>query len=382
MTSQVEKQQFSHTLKKGDVVLLCNSTGTVRYIGPVHWDLYRKYVGIELSKSVSNGHDGFYQNYRYFTCKDGRGILVPLSNVDRIVTPEELWRKVSWLTEENRILKDKTRMLKDQIKDLHKIQKKTEKEMFDMGTALDHQNQTIEELKTQVKNASRFTNDQSNRSFEDRRNQPTLAKVFEDMPYEHMENYALEPENKFETSSQRSYKTLHSDYMSTFIKPDLHQDFSVKVLKSHVRTPSNVPSYAQMELNSNGSSMKSNVPSKTSFKSQKSNHSRRSTLYEQQTSFSPRQGLNSLPPKESIPYFEPDHAPTSHDYAKQQADSFPSLTSFQSNHSNFSNYSQQSMISEISEYSSNENYRNLGSLTYEEFQNVWPNAMNVPYHKE
>lgn len=72
--------QYSTSIKLGDAVLLSKAIGVVLYIGPVQWNQNKNeiYAGLELSTSISNGHNGTYNGYKYFKCKPKHGIILPI----------------------------------------------------------------------------------------------------------------------------------------------------------------------------------------------------------------------------------------------------------------------------------------------------------------
>eukprot|EP01083_Nonionella_stella_P035484 96803_1 len=86
----------SKDAKIGDIVLLKQGIGVVRYYGPVDFDEDTPYYGVELKgPSTPGGHNGTYNGKTYFetTGGDGRGIFIrkPL----RIITSEEILEKLA-----------------------------------------------------------------------------------------------------------------------------------------------------------------------------------------------------------------------------------------------------------------------------------------------
>ena len=84
--------------KIGDVVLLQKTIASVMYIGPVHWNndnINDLYVGLELPEPIPNGHNGTYDNTLYFKCKPKHGIILPITTIIKIITPQELLSKLS-----------------------------------------------------------------------------------------------------------------------------------------------------------------------------------------------------------------------------------------------------------------------------------------------
>eukprot|EP00485_Elphidium_margaritaceum_P007503 CAMPEP_0202690570 /NCGR_PEP_ID=MMETSP1385-20130828/5514_1 /ASSEMBLY_ACC=CAM_ASM_000861 /TAXON_ID=933848 /ORGANISM="Elphidium margaritaceum" /LENGTH=593 /DNA_ID=CAMNT_0049345845 /DNA_START=44 /DNA_END=1825 /DNA_ORIENTATION=- len=80
----------------GDIVLLKQGIGVVRYYGEVDFDESNLYYGIELKgPRIAGGHNGTYAGKRYFTTTggDGRGIFVrtPI----RVITSEEILEKLA-----------------------------------------------------------------------------------------------------------------------------------------------------------------------------------------------------------------------------------------------------------------------------------------------
>merc|ERR1712203_196880 len=81
--------------KVGDVVLLKQSIAEVKYIGHVHWNLKDLYVGLELPEEIPNGHNGTYDNKKYFECRAKRGIILPISTIIKILSPHQLLEKLN-----------------------------------------------------------------------------------------------------------------------------------------------------------------------------------------------------------------------------------------------------------------------------------------------
>lgn len=78
-------------LKIGDVALTtipCEGIGVVRHI-----DDRDLIIGIELTDPIGNS-DGCRDGKRYFQCSPKYGVFVPLSDIVRPVSPEELLRKI------------------------------------------------------------------------------------------------------------------------------------------------------------------------------------------------------------------------------------------------------------------------------------------------
>ena len=109
--------------KIGDVVLLQKTIACVMYIGPVHWNdnINELYVGLELPEPIPNGHNGTYDNTLYFKCKPKQGIILPISTIIKIITPQELLTKLtSFKTKLNQI-NDENEKIKEQINKLPQI---------------------------------------------------------------------------------------------------------------------------------------------------------------------------------------------------------------------------------------------------------------------
>eukprot|EP01083_Nonionella_stella_P091780 256662_1 len=70
--------------KKGDIQytvgdrirLTKDRNGTIRYIGKPHFCKEAAWIGIELDKRTTRGHDGTVDKFRYFDAKYGHGIFV------------------------------------------------------------------------------------------------------------------------------------------------------------------------------------------------------------------------------------------------------------------------------------------------------------------
>eukprot|EP01083_Nonionella_stella_P022670 62696_1 len=88
----------SQTPRLGDIVLLQQGIGVIRYYGNVDWDEETSYFGVELKgPSISGGHNGTYNGKKYFTVSggDGRGIFVKTSNILRVISSEEILEKLA-----------------------------------------------------------------------------------------------------------------------------------------------------------------------------------------------------------------------------------------------------------------------------------------------
>ena len=83
--------------KIGDVVLLQKTIACVLYLGPVHWNdnMNELYVGLELPEAIPNGHNGTYDDTIYFKCKPKHGIILPITTIIKIITPQELLTKLT-----------------------------------------------------------------------------------------------------------------------------------------------------------------------------------------------------------------------------------------------------------------------------------------------
>eukprot|EP00484_Ammonia_sp_Unknown_P017540 CAMPEP_0197040236 /NCGR_PEP_ID=MMETSP1384-20130603/16977_1 /TAXON_ID=29189 /ORGANISM="Ammonia sp." /LENGTH=196 /DNA_ID=CAMNT_0042470965 /DNA_START=20 /DNA_END=607 /DNA_ORIENTATION=- len=123
--------------KIGDVVLLQKTIACVMYIGPVHWTADSKalFVGLELPEPIPNGHSGTYDNHKYFECREKHGIILPLTSVVKVISPQELLGKLNTFKSQLKQLNDENEKIKQQIHELaatndnndaHGDEKKTE----------------------------------------------------------------------------------------------------------------------------------------------------------------------------------------------------------------------------------------------------------------
>jgi len=87
----------NQTPRIGDVVLVDDRVGVVRYVGPLHLDK-SIHFGIEIKgQPLEDGHDGTLDNARYFQVTQGHGIFT--KEIDRVIRPEELLEKLASLYE-------------------------------------------------------------------------------------------------------------------------------------------------------------------------------------------------------------------------------------------------------------------------------------------
>lgn len=123
--------------KIGDVVLLQKTIACVMYIGPVHWndDINQLYVGLELPEPIPNGHNGTYDNTIYFKCKPKQGIILPITTIIKIITPQELLSKLtSFKTKLNQI-NDENEKIREQINKLPQIDYNNDDEKQDISSS-------------------------------------------------------------------------------------------------------------------------------------------------------------------------------------------------------------------------------------------------------
>ena len=77
----------------GDIVLLTQGIGVIRYYGKVDFDVEGgEWFGIELKgPPIAGGHNGTYDDKKYFETRggDGRGIFVRKPDVLRIITSKK-----------------------------------------------------------------------------------------------------------------------------------------------------------------------------------------------------------------------------------------------------------------------------------------------------
>lgn len=82
----------------GDIVLLQQGIGVIRYRGEVDFDEGEEYFGVELKgPSISGGHNGTYNGKKYFVTRggDGRGIFIRKPQILRIISSEEILEKLA-----------------------------------------------------------------------------------------------------------------------------------------------------------------------------------------------------------------------------------------------------------------------------------------------
>ena len=95
-----------------DVVLLTGfRVGIVRYRGRVK-DESDIFVGIEIFMSDSNkagDSDGMYNGQRYFQCDDDQATFIPESQVKRVISSEELLRKLVHVNEQKKMLEQENK---------------------------------------------------------------------------------------------------------------------------------------------------------------------------------------------------------------------------------------------------------------------------------
>eukprot|EP01084_Bolivina_argentea_P313172 542304_1 len=107
--------------KIGDVVLLQKAIATVMYIGPVHWNnnTNAMYIGLELPEKITNGHNGTYDNMLYFKCKPKRGIILPIDTIIKIISPRELFDKLTTFKSKLKQATNENEKVKHQIPQIH-----------------------------------------------------------------------------------------------------------------------------------------------------------------------------------------------------------------------------------------------------------------------
>eukprot|EP00484_Ammonia_sp_Unknown_P028142 CAMPEP_0197048986 /NCGR_PEP_ID=MMETSP1384-20130603/24239_1 /TAXON_ID=29189 /ORGANISM="Ammonia sp." /LENGTH=576 /DNA_ID=CAMNT_0042481205 /DNA_START=12 /DNA_END=1742 /DNA_ORIENTATION=+ len=83
--------------RRGDVVLVEQGLGVVRFVGDVDFD-EGKHIGIELKgNAVDYGTDGSFNGVKYFDATPKRGIFIQLSHIIRTITSEEILEKLAIL---------------------------------------------------------------------------------------------------------------------------------------------------------------------------------------------------------------------------------------------------------------------------------------------
>eukprot|EP01083_Nonionella_stella_P178357 629761_1 len=83
--------------------------GLIRYIGFIHGQKHRmtQYVGVELIQPISNGHNGTIDNYQYFTAPNGHGIHLPITDIARKLSTEDVTLKLRNVINLNNLFKHK-----------------------------------------------------------------------------------------------------------------------------------------------------------------------------------------------------------------------------------------------------------------------------------
>eukprot|EP01084_Bolivina_argentea_P007534 14129_1 len=96
----------------GDIVVVKQRIGVIRYYGDVDFDTTHKYYGIELKgKSISGRHTGAYNENKYFTTKQANSDRIFLCESIRTISSEELIDKlieihnINNLYDQNQLLK-------------------------------------------------------------------------------------------------------------------------------------------------------------------------------------------------------------------------------------------------------------------------------------
>jgi len=105
-------------LSLGDVVLLSRGSsniGVVRYIGPLKGHK-EDFIGVELHEG--NGEcNGTFQGISYFKCLvENKGVFVPVSEIKKIITPEELLTKVMVINKKFKGANAEISKLRDDLK--------------------------------------------------------------------------------------------------------------------------------------------------------------------------------------------------------------------------------------------------------------------------
>ena len=114
--------------KIGDVVLLQKTIACVMYLGPVHWNdnMNELYVGLELPEPIPNGHNGTYDNTIYFQCKPKHGIILPITTIIKVITPQELLTKLTTFKSKLTQLNDENDKIKQEINNLPQMDEQKE----------------------------------------------------------------------------------------------------------------------------------------------------------------------------------------------------------------------------------------------------------------
>ena len=141
MSRQPRSRKKSARLTVGDVVLIANPAegiGVVRHI-----DMSSFIIGIELTDPLGSS-DGIRNNIRYFKCRPRYGIFVPVANIVRLVSPEELLHKIVVL---NRALAHKHSTLTTQGQTIDKLKN----EIVSLKQTLSSYMANTQNLKEQIK---------------------------------------------------------------------------------------------------------------------------------------------------------------------------------------------------------------------------------------
>mmetsp|Transcript_38533 Transcript_38533/g.61570 ORF Transcript_38533/g.61570 Transcript_38533/m.61570 type:complete len:370 (-) Transcript_38533:156-1265(-) len=68
--------------------------GFVRFIGFTETGGMQQHIGIELIEAIANGHNGIVHHTQFFHAEPGHGILVPITNVIKVLTATEILYKL------------------------------------------------------------------------------------------------------------------------------------------------------------------------------------------------------------------------------------------------------------------------------------------------
>jgi len=119
-------EQEERVIERGAIVYLNTGfIGVVRWIGTLPGPQYagKNYIGVKLSEGTGDS-DGSYDGVRYFTCPERKGLFADVTQVKKIITPEELLGR---LVSSHRIVKKQNAQIQQLSEKLNQTPEKTER---------------------------------------------------------------------------------------------------------------------------------------------------------------------------------------------------------------------------------------------------------------
>jgi len=119
----------------GDVILLGKGSniGVVKYIGPLKGQ-DDDYLGIQLHEG-SGDCNGSFRGISYFKCENNKGTFITPKEVKKIITPEELLRKVMVINKKFKGANAEISKLKDQLKFSLEKEQQAREDLLSMSNA-------------------------------------------------------------------------------------------------------------------------------------------------------------------------------------------------------------------------------------------------------